>query len=272
MLHGLTGDHQTVLTDIGGIDLGHGGFTIGDEVTETALIHGLESSAVVIRNVAHMEQIFKIFKETVFIDQWLREATELSFVMMVSERTGKIWHYSDGVKGRYSIYEEEYDKLILSPGARPVVPEFTKINSDRIFTLRTVEDTFKIKDYIKNKVPKSAVVIGGGFIGLEMAENLKRLGIDITVIQRSNQLLNILDSDIASFVHTKFKSQGIKLLFNANVKEITNGEKLVISATAEADEVIAAAKALDKIADAISGMAIVKELYVKGRLVNIVVK
>lgn len=127
------------------------------------------------------------------------------------------------------IYEEEYDKLILSPGARPVVPEFAKIKSDKIFTLRTVEDTFKIKDYIKNKVPKSAVVIGGGFIGLEMAENLKRLGIDVMVIQRSNQILNILDSDMASFVHTKLKSQGIKLLFNANVKEITNGEKLVIS-------------------------------------------
>ena len=95
--------------------------------------------------------------------------------------------------------------------------------------MRTVEDTFKIKDYINNKAPKSAVVIGGGFIGLEMAENLKRLGIDVTVIQRSNQLLNILDSDMASFVHTKLKSQGIKLLFNANAKEITNGEKLVIS-------------------------------------------
>ena len=127
------------------------------------------------------------------------------------------------------IYEEEYDRLILSPGAKPVVPEFVKSNSDRIFTLRTVEDTFKIKDYIKNKVPKSAVVIGGGFIGLEMAENLKRLGLGVTIIQRGNQLLNILDSDMASFVHTKFKSQGIKLLFNANVKEITNGEKLVIS-------------------------------------------
>ena len=127
------------------------------------------------------------------------------------------------------IYEEEYDKLILSPGARPVVPEFTKFNSDRIFTLRTVEDTFKIKDYIKNKVPKSAVVIGGGFIGLEMAENLKRLGLGVTIIQRGNQLLNILDSDMASFVHSKLKSQGIKLLFNANVKEITNGVKLVIS-------------------------------------------
>ena len=127
------------------------------------------------------------------------------------------------------IYEEEYDKLILSPGARPVVPEFTKINSDRIFTLRTVEDTFKIKDYIKNKVPKSAVIIGGGFIGIEMAENLKNLGLGVTIIQRGNQLLNILDSDMASFVHSKLKSQGIKLLFNANVKEITNGEKLVIS-------------------------------------------
>lgn len=126
------------------------------------------------------------------------------------------------------IFEEEYDKLILSPGARPVVPEFAEINSDRIFTLRTVEDTFKIKDYIKNKGPKSAVIIGGGFIGIEMAENLRNLGLGVTIIQRGNQLLNILDSDMASFVHSKLKSQGIKLLFNANVKEITNGEKLVI--------------------------------------------
>ena len=127
------------------------------------------------------------------------------------------------------IFEKEYDKLILSPGARPVVPEFAKINSDRIFTLRTVEDTFKIKDYIKNKAPKSAAIIGGGFIGLEMAENLKRLGLGVTIIQRGNQLLNILDSDMASFVHSKLKSQGIKLLFNANVKEVSDGEKLVIS-------------------------------------------
>lgn len=127
------------------------------------------------------------------------------------------------------IFEEEYDKLILSPGARPVAPEFAKINSDRIFTLRTVEDTFKIKDYIKNKVPKSAVVIGGGFTGLEMAENLKRLGLGVTIIQRGNQLLDILDSDMASFVHSKLKSQGIKLLFNASVKEVSDGEKLVIS-------------------------------------------
>ena len=127
------------------------------------------------------------------------------------------------------IYEEEYDKLILSPGARPVAPEFAKINSDRIFTLRTVEDTFKIKDYIKNKVPKSAVVIGGGFIGLEMAENLRNLGLGVTIIQRGNQLLNILDSDMAPFIHTKFKSQGIKILFNASVKEVSDGEKLVIS-------------------------------------------
>ena len=127
------------------------------------------------------------------------------------------------------IFEEEYDKLILSPGARPVVPEFAKINSDKIFTLRTVEDTFKIKDYIKNKVTKSAVVIGGGFIGLEMAENLRNLGLGVTIIQRGNQLLNILDSDMASFVHSKLKSQGIKILFNASVKEVSDGEKLVIS-------------------------------------------
>ena len=127
------------------------------------------------------------------------------------------------------VFEEEYDKLILSPGARPVVPEFAEINSDRIFTLRTVEDTLEIKNYINNKSPKTAAIVGGGFIGLEMAENLRNLGLDVTIIQRNNQLLNILDSDMASFIHSKLKSQSIRILFNASVKEISDGEKLVVS-------------------------------------------
>ena len=71
------------------------------------------------------------------------------------------------------VFEESYDKLLLSPGAKPVWPNLPGMDSDRLFTLRTVEDTFRIKDFNKKKAPKSAVMVGGGFIGLEVAENLR---------------------------------------------------------------------------------------------------
>lgn len=117
-------------------------------------------------------------------------------------------------------FEERYDKLILSPGAKPVVPDFCKGNYGNVFTLRTVEDTFKIREYTDKNEVKTATVIGGGFIGLEMAENLKMRGMDVTVIQRGDHLLNILDRDIASFVHANLRAKGINLLFRADVKSI----------------------------------------------------
>ena len=97
-------------------------------------------------------------------------------------------------------FSESYDKLILSPGAKPTIPDFY-IDNEKIFTLRTVEDTLKIRAFVESKQPKSAIVIGGGFIGLEMAENLSELGIDVSIIQRGNHLLPTLDCDMASFVH-----------------------------------------------------------------------
>lgn len=118
------------------------------------------------------------------------------------------------------VFEESYDKLILSPGAKPVMPDFCKGNCSNIFTLRTVEDTLKIREFTDNNPIKTAVIIGGGFIGLEMAENLKNRGIDVTVIQKGDHLLNTVDSDIASFIHTNLRSQGINILLNANVKSI----------------------------------------------------
>ena len=118
------------------------------------------------------------------------------------------------------VFEESYDKLILSPGAKPVMPDFCKGNCSNIFTLRTVEDTLKIREFTDNNPIKTAVIIGGGFIGLEMAENLKNRGIDITVIQKGDHLLNTVDSDIASFIHTNLRSKGINILLNANVKSI----------------------------------------------------
>jgi len=118
------------------------------------------------------------------------------------------------------VFEESYDKLILSPGAKPVMPDFCKGNCSNIFTLRTVEDTLKIREFTDNNPTRTAVIIGGGFIGLEVAENLKNRGIDVTVIQKGDHLLNTVDSDIASFVHTNLRTKGINILLNANVKSI----------------------------------------------------
>lgn len=110
------------------------------------------------------------------------------------------------------VFEENYDKLILSPGARPTLPKLPGIHSDKLFTLRTVEDTFRIKEYIQQQQPKSVILAGGGFIGLELAENLQKLGMEVTIVQRSKQLLNFFDADMASFIHNEMRKHGIRIL------------------------------------------------------------
>ena len=112
-------------------------------------------------------------------------------------------------------YEESYDKLILAPGARPVVPNLPGVELERVFTLRTVEDTLRIRQFVDSQSPQSATVIGGGFIGLEMAENLKKRGLHVTLVEKMDQLLGPLDADMASFVHAKFLSEGVKLLLGS---------------------------------------------------------
>ena len=115
------------------------------------------------------------------------------------------------------IFEDTYDKLILSPGAKPVMPNLTGIDSDKVFTLRTVEDTLKIHRFVETTKPRTAVMVGGGFIGLEMAENLSELGIKVTVVQRGNQLMNTLDYDMAAIIHSKLRSKGLNLKLNGDV-------------------------------------------------------
>ena len=115
------------------------------------------------------------------------------------------------------IFEDTYDKLILSPGAKPVLPNLVGIDNDKVFTLRTVEDTFKIHSFVETTKPKTAVMVGGGFIGLEMAENLSELGIKVTVVQRGNQLMNTLDYDMATMIHSKLRSEGLNLKLNGDV-------------------------------------------------------
>ena len=125
-------------------------------------------------------------------------------------------------------FTESYDKLILSPGAKPVLPDFYTENK-RVFTLRTVEDTLKIRGFIEQNQPKTAVVIGGGYIGLEMAENLNGLGIKTTIVQRGNHLLPPVDCDMASFIHASFRYHGVQLLLNSSVNKMSfAGEKALL--------------------------------------------
>ena len=116
------------------------------------------------------------------------------------------------------VFEESYDKLLLSPGAKPVWPDLPGMDSGKLFTLRTVEDTFRIKNFINENHPKSAVMVGGGFIGLEVAENLRELGIDVTIVQRPKQLMNPFDADMASFIHAEMRRHGVKLALGYSVE------------------------------------------------------
>lgn len=115
-------------------------------------------------------------------------------------------------------FEESYDKLLLSPGAKPTQPKLPGTGISKLFTLRTVEDTFRIKEYINQKQPKSVVLAGGGFIGLELAENLRELGMDVTIVQRPKQLMNPFDADMAAFIHNEMRSHGVRLALGHTVE------------------------------------------------------
>ncbi|MBQ7123865.1 MAG: FAD-dependent oxidoreductase [Oscillospiraceae bacterium] len=115
------------------------------------------------------------------------------------------------------IFEENYDRLLLAPGAKPAVPPIPGVESDKIFTLRTVEDTFRIKKYIEESKPKTAVVVGGGYVGFEMAENLRSLGTEVSIVEQSDHLLAPFDSDMASFIHSEARKNGLSLFLKNSV-------------------------------------------------------
>ncbi|SHF86689.1 CoA-disulfide reductase [Ornithinibacillus halophilus] len=128
------------------------------------------------------------------------------------------------------VYEETYDELILSPGARPVVPPIPGINDAKaLFTLRNIPDTDRIKSYIDNESPKRAVVVGGGFIGLEMAENLHERGMEVTIVEMSNQVLAPLDIETASIIHKHLEEKGVNLILGDGVKAFENNGTKVIT-------------------------------------------
>ncbi|HBT95978.1 MAG TPA: CoA-disulfide reductase [Coriobacteriia bacterium] len=119
-----------------------------------------------------------------------------------------------------SVYRENYDVLLLAPGAQPILPDISEAAAEAVFTLHTMGDMDGVIKFIKQREVKHAVVIGGGFIGLETAENLKYRGIDVSLVQRSAQVMPQLDPEMAGIVHKELRDNGIELLLNAPLETV----------------------------------------------------
>ncbi len=122
-------------------------------------------------------------------------------------------------------YEESYDKLVLSPGAEPVKPPIPGISDPRIFTLRSVPETDAIKEFVDAKEPKRAVIVGAGFIGLEMAENLHERGMYVTIVEMAEQVMNVVDYEIAAEVHQHLKTKNVEFYLRDGVASFEEEDK-----------------------------------------------
>lgn len=143
------------------------------------------------------------------------------------------------------VFAEAYDKLLLSPGAKPTQPALPGVGLDRLFTLRTVEDTLRIHRFVEEQHPRSVVLAGGGFIGLELAENLREKGLDVTIVQRPTQLMNPFDADMAALIHREVRAHGVRLALGHTVEgfaEANGGVQVLLKdeAPLQADMVILA--------------------------------
>lgn len=175
-----------------------------------------EREKLIVQTVEQMSTKFKIdirnLSEVIKIDK------ENKVVTVTNHKTGES-------------YEETYDVLVLSPGAQPIKPGISGINEcNNLFTLRNIPDTDQIKSFVDNQKPKHAVVIGGGFIGLEMAENLHERGLEITLVEASSQVMAPLDIEMVSIIHEHLVDNGVKLILNDGVKSFeNNGKKVVLN-------------------------------------------
>ncbi|KGP90747.1 pyridine nucleotide-disulfide oxidoreductase [Pontibacillus chungwhensis BH030062] len=125
-------------------------------------------------------------------------------------------------------YEESYDTLILSPGSKPIVPPIPGLAESTYFTLRNIPDTDKIYTFLEDQQPQNATIIGGGFIGLELAENLVDRGLNVTLVEKSPQVMAPIDREMAALVHTELKQKGITLYLNDGVKAFEEQGKQMI--------------------------------------------
>lgn len=128
----------------------------------------------------------------------------------------------------------DYDTLVLTPGASPVIPDFAGMDKTRVFAVRTLDDADRIKGFIKNNGSKKAAVIGGGFIGVEMAENLAEMGLETTLIELSDQILAPVDSEVAQFAQNTMIEHRVNLILSDGVKEF-RGNKIILNSNKEVE-------------------------------------
>ncbi|MFM2142435.1 MAG: Coenzyme disulfide reductase [Verrucomicrobiota bacterium] len=136
-------------------------------------------------------------------------------------------------------FEDSYDSLVLSPGAAPLRPELPGLDLPGVFTVRTIPDTREIRGWIAKQKAKHAVVAGGGFIGLEMAENLRHLGLEVTLVQNGPQVMISMDAEMVAPLHAHLEKHGIQLQLNTPLTGVTqSGSKLLVNGAIETDLVI----------------------------------
>lgn len=119
-----------------------------------------------------------------------------------------------------SSYNESYDKLLLSPGAMPIKPPIPGFDGENVFTMRNIPDTYAIKDYVDYRQPKRVVVVGGGFIGIELAENLVERGLKVTLVELANQVMGPIDFEMAAIVHAHLKEKGMEIYLEDGVTSV----------------------------------------------------
>ncbi|MDR1822403.1 MAG: FAD-dependent oxidoreductase [Lactococcus lactis] len=151
------------------------------------------------------------------------EVRENSEVIAIDSEGKKVTVVSNGES-----YVESYDKLILSPGAKPLIPQIKGLNqATNVFSLRNIPDVDKIMTYLKAKAPKSATIIGAGFIGLEMAENLAKRGLSVTIVEKAPHVLPTIDREMAAFVYEELIKNNLSVMTNRGAVEFKNDEILL---------------------------------------------
>lgn len=133
-------------------------------------------------------------------------------------------------------YRESYDKLILSPGAVPIKPAISGLDADNVFTMRNIPDTYAIKDFVDNRKPKRAIVVGGGFIGIELAENLIERGIKVTLVELGKQVMGPIDFEMAALVHQYLKEKGMEVYLEDGVTSVRHEKNYSIISLNEKTE------------------------------------
>lgn len=151
------------------------------------------------------------------------EVRENSEVIAIDSEGKKVTVVSNGES-----YVESYDKLILSPGAKPLIPQIKGLNqATNVFSLRNIPDVDKIMTYLKAKAPKSATIIGAGFVGLEMAENLAKRGLSVTIVEKAPHVLPTIDREMAAFVNEELIKNNLSVMTNRGAVEFKNDEILL---------------------------------------------